>query len=128
MAVLANINDVVGAIGGTILCLELIVLLLILVGINAGLFLGLRWVLGRTGWAHEKIAWALGLVTRYVEKGAGLAAAPVIVGTSAWRGLKAGLHRATHWPAGAALPADIADPGVAAKAMVAKAPDPSRAA
>jgi len=31
-----------------------------------------------------------------------VAAAPVIVSTSFWRGAKAGLYRATHWPKTAA--------------------------
>ena len=102
---MGTVNDWVGAIGGTLLVLELIVVLILLVAINLGLALGLRWVLRKQGMVHEKIVWAQNLVDRYVNKGAGLAAAPVIRTTSAWRGIKASYRRALHWPAAApALP------------------------
>jgi len=95
---LDTINDWAGGIGGAILCLELIVLLLIMVAINAGLAFGLYWLLRKVGWAHEKIEWGRGLVHKYVDKGANIVAAPVILTSSAWSGLKVGLYRATHWP------------------------------
>ena len=109
---IGDINNIAGVIGGTILCLELISLLLVLVAINGGLAFGLRWVLGKMGFVHEKTTWALGLVDRYVNKGMNIIAAPVIVGTSVWRGVKAGMHRLTHWPRPAA-PAPPVITGVA---------------
>jgi|GEM_PF-2270175 len=96
--VLGDLTDTVGTIGGTILCIELIGLVVVLVAINAGLVFGLRWVLGKADWTRGKIDWATGLVNKYVDKGANIAAAPVIVTSSVWSGLKAGLYRATHWP------------------------------
>ena len=96
--VLGDLTDTVGTIGGTILCIELIGLVVVLVAINAGLVFGLRWVLGKAGWTRGKIDWATGLVNKYVDKGANIAAAPVIVTSSVWSGLRAGLYRATHWP------------------------------
>jgi len=107
---MGTLNTWVGAIGGTILVLELIVALVLLVALNAVLFLLLRWVLRKQGLAHEKLTWALALVDRIVNKVAGLAAAPVIRTTSAWRGLKAVTHRATHWPATARALATTAEP------------------
>jgi hypothetical protein len=95
---MGTVNNWVGAIGGTILVLELIVVLILLVAINLGLALLLRWVLRKRGVVHEKIVWAQALVDRFVNKGAGVAAAPVIRTTSAWRGLKATYRRALHWP------------------------------
>lgn len=95
---MGDLNDFVGAVGGTIICLELIVLLVLLVAINAGLAFGLWWLLKHTKLVHEKIAWATGKYEHVVDKGLNVAAAPVIRSTSAWRGLKAGLYRATHWP------------------------------
>jgi hypothetical protein len=95
---MGTVNDWVGAIGGTILVLELIVALILLVAINLGLALVLRWALRKRGMVHEKIVWAQALVDRFVNKGAGVAAAPVIRTTSAWRGLKATYRRALHWP------------------------------
>lgn len=100
---IGDINNVAGVIGGTILCLELLGLLLVLVAINGGLAFGLRWVLRKMGFVHEKTTWAVGLVDRYVNKGMNIVAAPVIVGTSAWRGVKAGLRRLTHRPRPAAI-------------------------
>ena len=73
-------------------------LVLVLVAINAGLVFGLRWVLGKAGWTRGKIDWITGLINKYVDKGANIAATPVIVTSSVWSGLKAGLYRATHWP------------------------------
>jgi hypothetical protein len=109
---MGTVNDWAGAIGGTILGIELVVLMLIIVVLNAGLAYGLWWVLKKMGWVHEKITWATGLVQKYVDRGANIVAAPVIRTTSFWRGLKAGVYRATHWPrrvpapaAGAQLPA-----------------------
>lgn len=96
--VLGDLTDTVGTIGGTILCIELIGLVVVLVAINAGLVFGLRWVLVKADWTRGKIDWATGLVNKYVDKGANIAAAPVIVTSSVWSGLKAGLYRATHWP------------------------------
>jgi len=96
---MGTLNTWVGGIGGTVLVLELIVMLILLVALNVVLVLVLRWVLRKQGLAHEKITWALAHVDRVVNKGAGLAAAPVIRTTSAWRGLKAAMRRATHWPA-----------------------------
>jgi len=103
---MGTVNNWVGAIGGTILVLELIIVLILLVAINLGLALLLRWVLRKRGMVHEKIVWAQGLVDRFVNKGADIAAAPVIRTTSIWRGLKATYHRALHWPKSrvAALP------------------------
>ncbi len=95
---MGKVNDWVGTIGGTILGIELIVLLLLAVALNAVLAFVLWWVLRKTGWVHEKITWLLGIEEKAVNRVAGVAAAPVIRTTSAWRGLKAGLHRATHWP------------------------------
>lgn len=95
---MGEINDWVGAIGGTILVLELIVLLILLAGINLALALLLRWVLRKRGMVHEKIVWAQALVDRFVNKGADVAAAPVIRTTSAWRGLQAGFRRALRRP------------------------------
>ncbi|HWE62314.1 MAG TPA: hypothetical protein VHB98_11440 [Chloroflexota bacterium] len=117
---MGQINDWLGTIGGAILALELIVLLLILVGINAALALGLRWALRKSTFVHEKITWARALAVRYVDKGANLVAAPVIITTSAWRGLKAGLYRATHWPG----PRAAGQPGTTA-AGAASLPDTS---
>ncbi|HEY8283691.1 MAG TPA: hypothetical protein VIJ28_04835 [Chloroflexota bacterium] len=108
---MGTLNTWVGAIGGTILVLELIVALILLVALNGVLFFALRWVLRKQGLAHEKITWAQGHVDRLVNKGAGLAAAPVIRVTSAWRGLKAATHRATHWPK-TARPAAQTEPSV----------------
>ena len=96
---MGNVNDWAGTIGGTLLGLELIVLLLILVAINAGLAFGLFWVLRKTDWVHTKIGIGQGLVGKVVDRGTRVAVMPVIVSTSVWRGLKAGLYRATHWPA-----------------------------
>ncbi len=95
---MGNVNDWAGTIGGTILGLELIVLLLILVAINAGLALGLLWILRKMGWVHDKIVLAQALQAKFLDRGTRAAAMPVIASTSLWRGLKAGLHRATHWP------------------------------
>jgi len=95
---MGTINNWVGAIGGTILVLELIVTLVLLAAINLGLALVLRWVLRKQSVVHEKIAWAQALVDRFVNKGAGVAAAPMIRATSAWRGVKAAYRRALHWP------------------------------
>lgn len=96
---MGTVNNWVGAIGGAILAIELIVALILLVAINLGLALVLRWVLRKQSMVHEKIAWAQALVDRFVIKGAGLAAAPVIRTTSSWRGVKAVCRRALHWPA-----------------------------
>src|SRR5579862_7775604 len=104
---MGSLNDIVGVIGGTILCLELIVVILLLLGLNAGLAFGLRWILRKSEWMHSKIEWALGLVTKNVDRGMNVIAAPVILSTSAWRGLKAGLYRATHWPASATQPTAV---------------------
>lgn len=102
---MGTVNDWLGAIGGAILGIELIVLLVILVGINAGLAFGLRWVLRKTGMVHQKNQQIRVLVEKYVNRGAAVVASPVIVTTSVWRGLKAGLYRATHWPRTATPPA-----------------------
>ena len=102
---MGTVNDWAGAIGGTILGLELIVLLLIGVALNAGIAFGLYWVLKKMGWVRAKRIWATDLFTRYLNKGMNVIAAPVIVTTSFWRGLKAGLHRATHWTPTAHIPA-----------------------
>ena len=102
---MGTVNTWVGAIGGAILGIELILGLIVLVAINLVLALGLRWVLRKQGLVHDKITWALSLVDRSVNKGAGVAATPVIKSTSVWRGLKAALHRATHWPKAAQPPA-----------------------
>lgn len=96
---MGTVNDIAGVIGGTILCLELIVLLLLLVAINGGLAFGLWWVARKMGFVREKRIWAMGLVQKWSDRAMRLAAEPVIRGTSVWRGLKAGLYRATHWPA-----------------------------
>ena len=127
---IGDVNNIAGVIGGAILCLELIGLLLVLVAINGGLAFGLRWVLGKMGFVHEKTNWALGLVDRYVNKGMNIIAAPVIVGTGAWRGLKAGLHRLTHWPASArpVLPASSGAAGPAQPSEPPATPGSSRAA
>lgn len=101
---MGKINDIVGAIGGTIMVLELIILIVVFIAIDVALLIGLRWVRGKETWVREKRQFGQSLVTRYVDRGAGIAAAPVIVCTSAWRGFKAGLHRATHWQAVAELP------------------------
>jgi len=93
-----NVNAFVGALGGTILCLELLVLLLLLVAINAGMAFGLWFVLKKMGFVHRKLAWATGRVESIVDKASNIAAAPVIRTTSAWRGLRATAYRATHWP------------------------------
>jgi hypothetical protein len=93
-----DINDLVGAVGGTIVCLELIVVLVLLIAINLGIAFGLWWVLKHTKAVRAKIAWATGKYEKAVDKGLNVAAAPVIRTTSFWRGAKAGLHRATHWP------------------------------
>lgn len=95
---MGNVNDWAGTIGGTILGLELIVLLLVLVAINAGLAFGLLWVLRKMGWVHDKIVFAQGLQAKLLDRGTRAAAMPVILSTSAWRGLKVGLYRATYWP------------------------------
>ncbi|MGH2389251.1 MAG: hypothetical protein ACRDIE_13690 [Chloroflexota bacterium] len=95
---MGTVNTWVGAIGGTILVLELIVLLILLIALNVVLALVLRWVLRKQNMVHEKIEWARALVERYVNKGAGLAAAPVIRTTSTWRGAKTAAYRALHWP------------------------------
>jgi uncharacterized membrane protein YedE/YeeE len=107
---MGRVNDIVGTVGGVILVLELLVLLVLLIGINAGLVFGLRWVHGKTGFVHEKRQLAQTWLVRYVDRGSTALATPVIVSTSLWRGLKVGLHRATHWPTNslnvpAALPA-----------------------
>jgi uncharacterized membrane protein YedE/YeeE len=96
---MGNVNDWVGTLGGTILGLELIVLLLVLVAINAGLAFLLMLALRKMGWVHDKIVFAQGLQAKFLDRGTRIAAMPVIVSTSVWRGFKAGLHRATHWPA-----------------------------
>lgn len=96
--VLGDLTDTVGTIGGTILCIELVGVVVVLLAINAGLIFGLRWVLGKADWTRGKIDWAAGLVNTYVDKGANIAAAPVIVTSSVWSGIKAGMYRATHWP------------------------------
>jgi hypothetical protein len=93
-----KVNDFVGAVGGAILGVELVVVVLLLAVFNAALAYVLWWVLKKVSWAHEKITWATGKVTGAVDTGANIVAAPVIRTTSAWRGLKAGLHRITHWP------------------------------
>jgi hypothetical protein len=116
---MGTVNDWVGAIGGTILVLELILLLILLIALNVVLALLLRWVLRKQRLVHEKITWARALVERYVNKGANLAAAPVIRTTSGWRGLKAACRRALRRPAGAR-----SQPVVEQRA----AADPSRAA
>jgi hypothetical protein len=105
-----NVNDWAGTIGGTILGLELIIVLVIGVAINAGIAFGLYWVLKKMGWVHDKVAWALRLYEKYVEKAANVAAAPVIRGTSFWRGIRAGIHRATHWPQSTQPPAMLPAP------------------
>lgn len=101
---MGKINDWVGAIGGTIVVLELLILLVVLVGINFGLVLGLRWVRGKMSFVREKRLTGQSLVTKYVDRGASVVATPVIVSTSVWRGVKAGLYRATHWPVNAQTP------------------------
>jgi hypothetical protein len=95
---MGTLNTWLGDIGGTILGLELIVLLVLLTALNGALAFGLWWVLRKMNWVHGKVSWASGLVTRTVDKGANIAAEPVIRGTSLWRGGKAALNRATHWP------------------------------
>ncbi len=95
---MGTLNDWAGAIGGTVLGIELILLLIIGVALNAGIAFGLYWVLKKMGWVHEKIAWATRLNEKYVDIAANVAAAPVIRTTSFWRGIKAGVRRATHWP------------------------------
>jgi hypothetical protein len=102
---MGTVNDWAGAIGGTILGIELILLVLVLVLLNAGLAFGLWWVLKKMGWVHEKVTWATGLLEKVVDRSANIVAAPVIRTTSFWRGLKAGVYRATHWPKRAAVPA-----------------------
>ena len=102
---MGTLNTWVGAIGGTILVLELILMLVLLVALNVVLVLVLRWAMRKQGLVHEKLTWALAHVDRVVNKGAGLAAAPVIRTTSVWRGLKAATHRVTHWPERALAPA-----------------------
>lgn len=123
---MGQVNAWVGTIGGVIIVFELIVLLLILVAINGALVFGLRWVLRKRGIVHEKVTWARALVVRYVDRGANLAAAPVIVTTSVWRGLKVSLYRATHWPAGRA--ASSATPPPAAQTTAGSLGGPTRAA
>jgi hypothetical protein len=95
---MGTINDWAGAIGGTILGIELLVALLILVVINAGIAYGLWWVAKKMGLVHEKRVWLQGLIQKWTDRATSVAAEPVIRSTSAWRGLKAGLYRATHWP------------------------------
>ena len=108
---MGTLNTWVGGIGGTILVLELIVFLILLVALNAVLFFLLRWALRKQGLVHEKLTWVLTKVDSVVNKGAGVAAAPVIRTTSVWRGLKAATHRATHWPTTArALAPTTAEP------------------
>ena len=105
---MGTLNTWLGDIGGTILGFELIVLLVLLTALNGALAFGLWWVLCKMNWVHGKVSWASGLVTRTVDKGANIAAEPVIRCTSLWRGSKAALNRAVHWPratAPAALPA-----------------------
>ena len=92
------VNDAAGVIGGTILCLLLIIMLLLMVAINGGLAFGLWWVAKKMGWVHEKRVWAMALAQKWSDRAMALAAEPVIRGTSLWRGFKAGLYRATHWP------------------------------
>jgi len=92
------LNDFVGAVGGTIVCLELIILLVLGVAVNFAIAFGLWWVLKHMNFVHEKIAWATRKYEHVVDKSLNVAAAPVIRTTSVWRGVKAGLHRATHWP------------------------------
>jgi hypothetical protein len=116
---MGTVNDWVGAIGGTILVLELILLLILLIALNVVLALLLRWALRKQGLVHQKITWARGLVERYVNKGANLAAAPVIRTTSGWRGLKAACRRVLNRPVGAR-----SQPGLEQR----PAADPSRAA
>jgi hypothetical protein len=95
---MGTVNDWVGAIGGTILAIELVVLCLILLLITAALAYGLWWVLKKMNLVHEKVSWATALLQKYTDKAAAIVAAPVIRTTSVWRGLKAGIYRATHWP------------------------------
>jgi hypothetical protein len=95
---MGNVNDVVGIIGGVILAIELILLVLVLLVITAGIALGLAWVRGKMGLVHEKIELVRSLQAKYVDRGTRAIAMPVIVSTSVWRGLKAGVYRATHWP------------------------------
>jgi hypothetical protein len=95
---MGTVNDFVGAVGGAILGIELVVVVLLLAVFNAALAYVLWWVLKKVSWAHEKITWATGKVSGAVDTGANIVAAPVIRTTSAWRGLKAGWHRITHWP------------------------------
>jgi hypothetical protein len=107
---MGNVNDVVGTIGGVILAIELILLVLVLLAITAGLAIGLAWVRGQMGLVHEKIELVRSLQAKYVDRGTRAIATPVIVSTSTWRGLKAGVYRATHWsrvveaPPSSALP------------------------
>jgi hypothetical protein len=108
-----DVNDFAGAVGGTILTLELIVLLVLLVAINGGLAFGLWWLLKRRNWLHGKVAGVTARVEKVVDKGANISAAPVIRTASVWQGLKAGLHRATHWPRTAQLPEGLPRPAVA---------------
>ncbi len=104
---MGTLNTWVGGIGGTILVLELIVMLVLMVALNVVIVLVLRWVLRKQVLVPATLTWALAHVHRVVNNGAGLAAAPVIRTTSAWRGLRAAMHRATHWPALAKVPAPV---------------------
>ena len=94
---MGTVNNVVGTIGGVIMVFELIALLLLLIGVNVVLLIALRWVRRKRTWVSEKRTVGQSLIHRYVDRAADIAAAPVIWSSSAWSGLKAGLHRATHW-------------------------------
>ena len=95
---MGSVNDFVGAVGGTIVCLELIVVLILVVAINGGVAFGLWWVLKHMKSVHEKVVWATRKYESVLDKGLNVAASPVIRTTSFWRGFKAGLYRVTHWP------------------------------
>ncbi len=101
---MGTINDFVGVVGGTIVCIELIVVLILVVAINLGIAFGLWWVLKHMKAVHEKIVWATRKYEGVLDKGLNVAASPVIRTTSFWRGFKAALHRATHWPHAAQAP------------------------
>jgi hypothetical protein len=75
---------------------------------------------------HEKVALGRALTERYVDRGANLVAAPVIVTTSAWRGLKVGLYRATHWSQ--ERPLAPAEPAAGQIAETGASHDPTRVA
>lgn len=127
---MGTVNDVAGTIGGVIMVFELIVLLVLLIGVNAVLLIGLRWVRRKRSWISTKRATGQSLVDRYVDRAANAAAAPVIIVGSVWSGLKAGLHRATHWerlPAGTVHSAPQLTEGEAARHIV-RPSGPSQAA